>query len=85
MIGVGLMHPEDIKAAIRKRGETISSLAARHGMKAQSLSRAIHERSSAKAENIIADFLGLRPCDVWPHRYDRRGRRLSLIEIGIAA
>jgi len=74
-------HPEDIKAAIRKRGSTLSALATRNGMTAQALSRALHERSSARAEQIIADFIGVHPMQIWPSRYDDQGERLSLLAV----
>jgi len=72
-------HPEDIKAAVRKRGSTLSALAARNGMSTQALSRALDERSSARAEKVIADFLGVHPMKIWPSRYDKQGERLSLL------
>ncbi len=74
-------HPEDIKAAVRKRGLTLSALAARHDMSTQAVSRALHERSSARAEKVIADFLGVHPMQIWPSRYDARGERLTLLAV----
>lgn len=76
------MHPEDIKAAIRKRGATLEKLGKKVGLSAQSLSRAIHSRTSAKAERTISDFLGIAPQKIWPSRYSKDGRRLGLLEIG---
>lgn len=73
-------HSEDIKAAIRKKGSTLTALARSNGISVQALSRAILERSSARAEIIIADFLGVRPMQIWPSRYDKRGQRLTLLE-----
>lgn len=73
------MHPEDIKAAIRKKGFTLSEMATMHGLKPQALSRAIHGRSSSNVERVIAEFLGKRPIEIWPSRYDKKGNRLSLL------
>lgn len=73
-------HSEDIKGAIRKRGSTLSALAKSHGISAQALSQAILERSSARAEIIIAEFIGLHPQQIWPSRYDAKGTRLSRLE-----
>lgn len=70
-------HSEDVKAAIRKKGSTLTALAKAHGISAQALSRAILERSSARAEIIIAEFLGVRPALIWPSRYNERGKRLT--------
>lgn len=74
------MNPEDIKAAIRKAGTTMSALASTTGVARTTLSMALHARVSAKAEQIIADFLSLHPMVIWPSRYDKSGRRLSLLE-----
>lgn len=73
-------HSEDVKAAIRKKGSTLAALAKSNGISAQALSRAILERSSARAETIIANFLGLRPMQIWPSRYDEKGNRLTRLE-----
>lgn len=74
-------HSEDVKAAIRKKGSTLTALAKANGLSVQSLSHAILERSSARAEIIIADFLGVHPMQIWPSRYDKRGDRLTRLEI----
>lgn len=75
------MHPEDVKAEIRKRGTTVAGLAKANGLSVQTLSRAIHARTSAAAESIIADFIGRPAKDIWPTRYDETGRRLSILEL----
>lgn len=74
-------HSEDVKAAIRKRGSTLTALAKANGISVQALSRAIFERSSARAEIIIAEFLGVHPMKIWPSRYDASGARLTRLEI----
>ena len=72
------MHPEDIKAAIRKRGSTLSELAEASGMKKQNLAIAMRARTSARAETVIADFLGMPAAKIWPSRYRRDGQRIAL-------
>lgn len=72
------MHPEDIKAAVRKTGSTLAALARKNGVSRQAMSLALQARVSSKAERIIADFLGLHPMKIWPSRYDKTGERLSL-------
>ena len=74
-------HSEDVKAAIRKRGSTLTALAKANGISAQALSRAIFERTSARAEKIIAEFLGVPPMKIWPSRYSKAGARLSRLEV----
>ncbi len=75
------MHPEDIKAAVRKAGSTLSALGQQNGLSRQQMSLTLHARVSAKAEKIIADFLGLHPKKIWPSRYDKTGNRLSLTAV----
>lgn len=74
------MDPEDIKFALRKAGATLASLGKQHGVSRQTMSIALHARVSARAEQIIADYLGLHPMKIWPSRYDNlTGERLSLL------
>ncbi|WP_353936355.1 helix-turn-helix domain-containing protein [uncultured Sphingobium sp.] len=72
------IHPEDIKAEIRKAGATLASLGRSHGLSRQQMSLALHARVSAKAEKVIADFLQKQPRQIWPSRYTKTGKRLSL-------
>lgn len=56
-------HPEDIKAAIRKRGMTTSQLSRSNGL-AESTLRNVFRHHWPKGEKIIAEFLGLTPRDI---------------------
>lgn len=67
------MHPEDIKAAIRKTGATLTSLAEQHGYSESAVRRTLRVRWPA-IERIIANRLGMQPEDIWPSRYERRRR-----------
>lgn len=71
------MHPEDIKAAVRKTGFSLASLAREKGMNKQTLSLAIQARVSEKAERVIADCIRMDPADIWPSRYGRDGQRIN--------
>ncbi|EBA4668720.1 MULTISPECIES: helix-turn-helix domain-containing protein [Citrobacter] len=62
-------HPEDIKAAIRKRGMTTSQLSRMNGL-ADSTLRNVFRHHWPKGEKIIAEFLGLKASDIWPSRYE---------------
>lgn len=66
-------HPEDVKAAIRKKGHTLSSLSRSHGYSAAYLRNAL-QRPLFEGEQIIAAFLGVSPYSIWPDRYFRDGR-----------
>lgn len=77
------MHPEDIKAAIRKRGSSLAALARAQELEGkpaitiQALSQALHARVSARCEDIIADFLEVPPSAIWPSRYRANGTRIG--------
>lgn len=71
-------NPEDIKAAVRKRGVSMAALAEANGVSPQILSLALRATISERAENIIADFIGMPPGKIWPTRYDRDGNRIRL-------
>ncbi|MCH4893398.1 transcriptional regulator [Sphingomonas sp. SFZ2018-12] len=68
-------HPEDIKAAIRKRGMTLSALARLNGMKPPVLTASMGARVSARSERIIAECIGTPPHEIWPSRYEPNGKR----------
>lgn len=72
------MHPEDIKAAIRKAGSNLSALAFAADLSKQTLSLALTGRVSAKAEQVIANFIGRAPAEIWPSRYDADGKRTCI-------
>lgn len=65
-------HPEQIKAAIRMRGVSLKELALRSGYDESAVRQTLRYRWTA-IERIVADFLGCRPQDIWPSRYDRAG------------
>jgi len=67
-------HPEDIKAAVRKRGLTLSAIARGVGISGNALGHAL-DRPRADAERAIADALNLHPKVIWPSRYDSEGNR----------
>lgn len=69
-------HPEDIKAEIRKRGSNVAQLALAAGLTRSTLGACLERRVSARGERIIADFLGLKPHQIWPSRYRPNGERL---------
>lgn len=69
-------HREDIKAAVRKSGATLRSLALLEGYDAGAFTQALR-RPWPAVEKIIADHLKRRPQDIWPSRYDSKGEPLS--------
>lgn len=69
-------HTEDIKAAVRKTGVTLSELAVKHGRARTSMSMVLRHPWPA-IERIIADQLQMEPRAIWPSRYDASGQPLS--------
>lgn len=68
-------HPEDIKAAIRKRGQTLTGLAKAHGLPPANVRNAT--RSPVRSgEVVIARFLDVPLHELWPDRWDALGNRL---------
>lgn len=61
-------HPEDIKAAIRKRGVSIAKLAEANGYQPPTFYQ-VFSRKYPKVERIVAEFLDKDPADIWPSRY----------------
>lgn len=71
-------HPEDIKAAIRKAGGTLSEIARRVGVPKQTMSACLSARVSDRGDRAIANFIGVKPHDIWPSRYLANGERIRL-------
>ncbi|CNK95642.1 helix-turn-helix domain-containing protein [Yersinia alsatica] len=61
-------HRADIVAALHKRGLTLSQLSRDQGLAARTLNNAF-ERHYPRAENLIAQALGVTPEEIWPSRY----------------
>jgi Ner family transcriptional regulator len=66
-------HSEDIKAAIRKTGVTLTALAVAAGF-SNSAVRVCLLRPIPRVQDVIAQHLRLRPQDIWPSRYDAAGK-----------
>lgn len=65
-------HPEDIKAAVRKTGITLSQLALDHGL-SESACRVALIRPSLPGETAIAAQIGVAAHEIWPDRYEPDG------------
>lgn len=68
-------HKEDIKAEIRKRGETLTSLAIKNGL-GSSCIRAAMVRPYTAAERVVAQFLNEPLHELWPDRWAPDGSRI---------
>lgn len=68
-------HPEDIKAAVRKKGTSLTELARNKGLAPGSVRNASRNPSRA-AELVIAQFLGEPLHELWPDRWSCDGQRL---------
>lgn len=66
-------HREDIKAAVRKSGATLASLSMNAGYHHSAANQTLC-RPWPAIEAVIARHLGVRPQDIWPSRYDARGK-----------
>lgn len=62
------MHRIDIVAALHKKGLSVKALSIESGLAPSTLSNALN-RPWPKGEQIIAEALGMEPCDIWPSRY----------------
>jgi Ner family transcriptional regulator len=61
-------HAEDVKAAVRKKGMTLSALSKTYQY-SDSYLRGTLIRHRPHGEEIIAGFLGVSPAEIWPERY----------------
>lgn len=65
-------HPQDIMAAVRKRGSSLQGLAREHGFSRNTLNRALTERFP-NAHAVIADYLEMSRGELWPEWYRKDG------------
>ena len=70
------LHPEDIRAEIKKRDKSPTALAEENGYDRTAVARAL-SRPWPAVEQIIADFLGTTPSTLWPDRYGKDGLPLT--------
>jgi Ner family transcriptional regulator len=68
-------HKEDIKAAIRKQGETLVSLARKKGLTETCVRNALRTPLPC-GERVISDFLGIPLHELWPERWTSDGQRI---------
>jgi len=66
-------HPADIKAALHKKGITLSAIAKAYGLTDSTSLSAAMVRSYPINEKRIADSLGIPPQEIWPSRYYEDG------------
>jgi len=69
-------HREQIKAAVRMRGETLTSLALSNGLAEDACRDALRTRRP-EAEAVIAKFIGIPVEDLWPTRYGRSSTKVD--------
>lgn len=65
-------HPQDIMAAVRKRGTSLQALARKHGFAPTTFNKALTQRFP-NAHAIIASFIGIERQSLWPQWYDDHG------------
>lgn len=70
-------HKEDIKAEIRKRGETLISLARKKQLSRDAIALSLL-KPLPRANKAIADLLGVSVHYLWPKWYDPDGKRIPL-------
>jgi Ner family transcriptional regulator len=69
-------HPQDIIAAVRKKGTSLQALGRAHGFSRVTFNRATTERFP-RAHAIIATFLMVPRHVIWPQFYDMADRMMA--------
>ncbi|MBN8533883.1 MAG: helix-turn-helix domain-containing protein [Rhizobiales bacterium] len=65
-------HPQEIIAAVRKKGSSLQRLGLEHGFSRITFNRAAKERFP-RAHQLIAEFLGVPRQVIWPQFYHANG------------
>lgn len=67
------MHPEDIKAAMRKNGVKPADLARHLGVSQMTVSNTLHGRiTSRRIADAVAKIIGRPVIEIWPAQYAGR-------------
>jgi len=66
-----------IRAEISRRGSSLTKIALATGLSPNSLSWALWSRPHLRANQAIADFLGVPLCELWPEWFDADGKIIS--------
>lgn len=69
--------PNEIKELIRAKGVTLCQLSEMAGFSKTAVSVALKVRSPY-VQQAVAEFLGMRPQEIWPTRYDANGSPIRL-------
>lgn len=69
------MHPEDIKAAIKKKGVTLQDLSLGWGFSHAAINVCL-SNPMPRLEPLIAAYIGKQLHDIWPDRYDKNNIRI---------
>lgn len=76
------MHPEDIKALLRKKGSSSAAVSRQLAVEPGTVSNVIHGRyASKRIAQRISNLIGEPVSKLWPGRYPR----IELAEIRAAA
>jgi len=70
-------HPQDIIAAVRKKGTSLQRLALEHGFSRVTFNMAATKKFP-NAHNIIAAVIGVPRQEIWPQFYGPSGKSLGL-------
>lgn len=73
-------HPQEIIAAVRKKGSSLQRLGLEHGFSRITFNRAAKERFP-RAHQVIADFLGVPRQKIWPQFYHSNGEPRSFRQV----
>lgn len=73
------MHKEDIKAAIRKKGVSMSQLSLSLGLHESTVRRNICGMHMPHVEPLIARFIDKPLHEIWPDRWDTENIRIRPI------
>lgn len=63
------MHKIDIVALVHKSGTSLAKLSIENGLASGTLKNALSKKYP-RGEQIIADAVGMKPCEIWPLRYE---------------
>lgn len=67
-----------MKAALEKKGTTLSAVARRNDLCDSAVRHALRRDYAARVKALIANTLGIAPQEIWPSLFDSDGKPIPL-------
>lgn len=65
--------PAEVVYLLKKNGHSLRQISIKNGYRADT-AKLVLRKAWPKMERIVSGYLGIKPWEIWPSRYDSNGR-----------